>query len=65
MDQDDKVCLGREDTLSVNLEEQIDKDVVCRRFCSAHTASTLPENSGQLADNLKYSCYWTSNNLHS
>ena len=42
MDQDDKVWLDQADTISVNLEEQIDKDVVCHRFCSTHTASTLP-----------------------
>ena len=42
MDQDDKVWLDQTDTLSVNLEEQIDKDDVFHRFCSTHMASTSP-----------------------
>jgi hypothetical protein len=42
MNQDGKVKLDQTDTISVNLEERIDNDVVCRRFFSSHTANTLP-----------------------
>jgi len=42
IDQDNKIWLDQADTMSVNLEEQVDKDVVCHRFCSTHIASTLP-----------------------
>jgi hypothetical protein len=44
MDLGDNVWLDQAETISVNLEAQIDKDVVCHRFCSTHTASTLPRN---------------------
>jgi hypothetical protein len=36
------VWLDQAETISVNVEGQIDKDVACHRFCSTHTASTLP-----------------------